>query len=430
MDIFTKKMYVLVLLLIFIIGGTVTVIKIIEEQKYVRHGETPPDIRPPPPLPKTPEQKYDKDIEQKEPLTLDHDDILTIENANYRAYDTIVLKDRAMLIIKNAFFEHRSKTGKPVTLSVRGESRVIFEQVDLHTSCEQKTAWQFKENSTFEGSNITQVLGCEPTIFAQENARVTIAQWNGASLDICDQSRVSLRRAEHLSVALCFPPDTTADEKLPLTSINYVFPNTLEKNIAFNLAMKDASVDRWIIGIQPQTDVTIRDSQNLDVRIDARRPWIKKTLILENLRGRFFEDHTWNMLDTRLRLVNTDVDDFEPNAHDDNTIITRGSVYSRTDGNDGDAIMIIEDSTIGTIGAKKNAQITVRNSTITKSIHATGQSKIIVLGSSFRSAAETSDDGTSPAQTITVQDSAIIKLINSPWGGTTVEKASGRVIIQ
>ena len=180
----------------------------------------------------------------------------------------------------------------------------------------------------------------------------------------------------------------------------------------------------------PGTDITIRDSPAITIGVIVGLPWSGQTVELDNIGRQLYEDQTWEIVDARLRLVNTNVYRWEPNAFADNTLIVRNSDYSGSSINSGDAHYVIENSTLDFVLANERVTMVIRDSVIRGDVVARDDSHITLINTVVEGQLEPGEEKPRAMGNVFATGNGIVTLVNSTILGETFIEDNGEVIVE
>lgn len=120
----------------------------------------------------------------------------------------------------------------------------------------------------------------------------------------------------------------------------------------------------WGITVNPGSRVTINDTDSLVVTFDIGEPLKNTTVTLEGLKETRYDDQTWQMADTTLRLKNVKTNCWSPIAGGTNTLILKNSELADNAFSSGNAKIVVENSTTSFLRAKDSVEMTIKNSVI------------------------------------------------------------------
>lgn len=338
----------------------------------------------------TPEPTYSYEVVRTEPLVLRGDDVFEIVDTHFVMRADIELYDNAQLIIRDSYFEHRQEHSFQNMLWAYGDSSVRIERTRMDS--DGFIQWVFKDRSSLTSIDLDDDQSFVWHLFTDDSrATYRSARFNGT---VCDRSAADVEDSHDMEVELCFTDGITVDEALPAQINEYTFPNEGESGMDFTFTARNSSAGSWGISISANSDVVIRDVlTNLIVTFLIIPPWRDVEVELDGLRRGYYEDKTWELLDSRLRLINVMAGDFSPLVTEHNTLTIRDSDLADMVNHSGWANVIIENSVIGVVRAQEGVTITIRNSEVLGDVLAIDQGTVILENSTVGGQITELDEG-------------------------------------
>jgi hypothetical protein len=222
-----------------------------------------------------------------------------------------------------------------------------------------------------------------------------------------------------MEVELCYPAGSIVDQELPGAVEHFVFPDDNDSGVEMQVEIFDSTIDGWGVGIGPRQDVTIRNSPGVTVSVIVGLPWQEQTVVMEGLDKKHYDDETWRLVDSTLRLVNTRTYGWEVNvfAHR-NTLIVRDSNFTGPTINSDHSTEIIERSAMALVRGQEFVQLFIRDSLITGDVIATDNSVITLERCVVGIAGD-------PRSQVIATDNAKVVLIDTTVHGTQVTEEQG-----
>lgn len=313
------------------------------------------------------------------PIILAGTQSMVISN-NLAFKNNIVLRDDAVLIIRNATFSHLSDFSGQYQLQAYDRSRVIIENATIKSSL--WTHWRFEQDSSLQMIN---VVNDESFIWSgfQDRAKAVALGVSKFWGTVADGSSFIVDGAQSTFIETVFSPGSTVNESYPKTigAAGYAFPNAGDAGALPRLDLKNVTATQWGITYVPGTAVIIADSDPVTVTFRIDRQFTGLTAEFSNLRAQLYTDSTWTTGDATLRLVNTKTALWSPGTlANDSTLIIRDSDLADVALGGGNSTVIISNSTITFLRANNSQRFTVTGSTVNGDVVATGNSVITLIG--------------------------------------------------
>lgn len=325
-------------------------------------------------------RQYSKFVVQNEPVLLTGDQVLEIKDTHYVVNNSITVRDNAKLIVENSFLEHRKDHAFQYELKAQDQAKVILKNVKIVNECNGAYNWTFRNYASLSAENV-DMPSCGTWNVLAGSATAAIKNWDKVGASICDYAVTTVEDSDNTQLQLCYGPTAVVDEELPTSTLaSYAFPNDNEKNVNSKLTLTNSSVARWGAMVQPATNVTIRNSPSVNMSIVVGYPWRGQNIVLDGLQNALYADQTWQIGDARLQVVNTRIDNWEPNVWEDNTLTIRNMEYFGSTSNGRTAAYTINNATVlGPMRTSENVRMTVKNSLIKDDVIAVEDSIITLF---------------------------------------------------
>lgn len=343
-----------------------------------------------------PTKSYSKQVTNNKPLTLTGNEILEITDTHYIQKNDIVLKDNSKLIIKNSSFEHLGDHSFQYWLYAWNNSQVIVENSQITSS--PWLNWNFYNFSSLTLNKVDQSKSNIWHYFPN-NSKVIVKNSRFAGT-LANDAQADIDGSKDTFIELVFMPGSQVEENLPkLVTKEYIFPNNNDQLTSkMKLSLKNSTMPNWGITVTENDKVTIRDTENLTVTFSFGYLFINETIELSDLKVKKYADSSWNFKDTTLRLINTKTNKWSPIVGGENTLVIKNSQLADNAFSNGQAKIIIEDSTAQFLRAKDEVQMTIKNTKVEGDVIA--------------------------------QDNSKVTLINTKVGGKKVTQGNGKIIEQ
>lgn len=357
-------------------------------------------------------------------IVLTGDQVMEINDTWFIMRNNIVLRDRAKLIIRDSVMQHQKDYLFQYSIDAFGSSQVVIERSAVHTNCTGSFNWNFFDQASLNGDIVTQ-LHCNTYHYFTHQSSAVIRAWDGFSFTLCERTNVSIERSSTIEAELCYPSGSVLDEALPQKISSLTLPGPRSSGVGWRLQLKDSVIDQWGIGLVPRTSVTIRDAHALSISVVVGNPWQNETVTLEGIRPRLYQDTTFRVVDTTLRLVNSKVEGWEINAFGTgNTLIIRDSEYTGSAINSGNAKYIIENTTLYILRGQENVEMTLRNCRLVGDAVATENSKITLINSTVAKQPGGSNGN------VFASGNGVVTLVNTVVEGEKRTEGNGRIVVQ
>ena len=331
-----------------------------------------------------------------EPIVLSGSQSLTIVDSHYVQHNSIVLKDDAALIIRGSFFEHRHDYSFQYHLKAYDNASVIIENSEVSSS--EWLNWHFEGNTSLVLQNVNNQGSAIWHVF-QASASAKVTKVDKFLATMVDNAVFDVEQTQATFIEFVYPVGATVDESFPQVMNVYTFPNKSDSGIKTRLTIKNSKALSWGITVNPESDVTIRDTHSLVVTFNIGAPFRNVTAEFSNLFVQYHDDKTWEIgrPDTRLRLINTKTERWSPIAAVNNTLIVKNSEIADNAFSFGDAKVVYENCMIAFLHANDQVHMRIKDSVVEGDVVATGNS--------------------------------VIELIDTRVDGKMVEKDNGRIIV-
>jgi hypothetical protein len=333
-------------------------------------------------------------VVNKEALVLSGHESLEMTNSHYTQNNNIILKDTATLIIRDSFFDHRHDYSFQYRLRAYDNASVVIENSTLRSS--DWLNWFFDGHSSLVLRNVTNGQSTIWHVF-QGYARATVDRTAKFGATMSDQVEFDIADTATTFIEFVFPPGSSVDEAFPAAMSDYSFPNDGERGIRTKLRIKNSRAWSWGITVNAGTSATIRDTHSLVVTFHLGKPYNNVTAEFSGLLPEHHEDQTWQIRDTRLRLINTKTERWSPIVSGHNTLIVRDSAIADNAFSFDNANVVYDRCVISFLHGNDQVHMRIKDSVVEGDVVATGNS--------------------------------VIELINTRVEGKIVEKNNGRIIV-
>ncbi|MDA1188610.1 MAG: chitobiase/beta-hexosaminidase C-terminal domain-containing protein [Chloroflexi bacterium] len=372
---------------------------------------------------------YSSFVENTEPLQLSGDDVLEIADTYYIMANDILLSDNATLIIRDSTLFYKEDHAFQYGLTATGNSKVIFSDSRLFTACTGSLNWHIADDAVMNASNIVMPT-CNIWTLVSGHGTANVDNWDLYGGTTCDNATLDISNSRDMELELCFPQNAVVDAVLPTEIDEFVIPQPIDQNVNFTVRVTDSTVDGWGVGVPPGSDITIRDTPAVTISVTMGFPWTGETVVLDGLAKKLYEDQTWEIVDAKLRLVNTRTYGWEPNVFgNDNTMIIRNSDYSGNSVNSSNGKYVVENSTTGLMMSFESVEMTISGSTIIGDVIASQNSVITLVDSVVGRPQRPDEDDPVPYGNVIARDNGTVILINTRVWGEIREQGDGKVVV-
>jgi hypothetical protein len=291
----------------------------------------------------------------------------------------IVLRDDAVLTIRNATFSHLSDFSGQYTLAAYDRARVVIENSTITSS--PWINWRFEQDASLQMTNVTNRDSLIWHAF-EDRARAVAVGVSRFTGTVSDSSSFIGDGAEFTFIETVYPRGGTVNEAYPhsIGNAGYAFPNTGEGGGVFpRITLRNVTSTAWGITYVPESSVTITDTDSLVVtfRIDERFSGL--TAEFSNLGAKHYVDQTWTTGGASLRLVNTKTLPWSPLVSGNhNTLIVRDSELADFAMGSGYSNAFFYNSTLSFVRAQFGTRVTLTGCTVTGDVVA-GENGVITL---------------------------------------------------
>ena len=352
-------------------------------------------------------------------IVLTGNEELLIEDTYFVHTKGIELRDDARLTVRNARVFHVIAFNMEFGLNAFGDSNVVLDNAQIETACTGSLNWNYFERSSLSANGVS-LPACNTWSLVTDSASATIDGWDYFGGTVCDFGNVDIRNSIDMEIELCYPANAVVDEDLTTDIDEFAFPNENDSGINWSLHIVNSSIDGWGITLAPGVDATFRNGA-ATVSVIVGHPWQGQTIILDRIDKKVYEDTTFEVVDAKLRLINTRIYGWEANVWNGNTLIVRNSNFSGATLNGGESFEIIENSVLGLVRGQDRVNITVRNARIQGDVIATENSVVTLIDSIVE---RTGDD--SGGNVFAVGNGSVV-LIGTEVQGNRVTEDNGTI---
>ena len=277
------------------------------------------------------------------------------------------------------------------------------------------------ESATPPTIPVPNTVGAEPRP-TPDTARVPTGDPTAALTPIAPLDPTSIPQTPVAAPSIELLDDRqTGEQRIRITS------STAGTSIRYTTAGNPPTVDEGIV----YRDITIRDAPAVTVSIVVGSPWQDQTVDLDNLRRQLYEDKTWQIVDSTLRLHNVSTYGWEPNVYGtNNTLIIRDSDFSGSNLSGGANRVIVENSTMGAMATQQGVQMEIRGSTVKGDVIARDDSSITLIDTLVEAQELPGSDGDTVFGDVFAVDNATVTLVDSVVEGQTTTEGNGLIVIE
>jgi hypothetical protein len=353
----------------------------------------PPLASPTAPLKTMPTGRvYAKAISNDQPIILTGDEVLEITNTRFTQKHNIVLKDRAKLIIKDSQFELLNGTNTTRSVEVKDYSQIKVINSDLRVAPGITFKVTDHGSVSYSGSSMAaDATSGIPWHEVDKDASVMVygAPFHGS---IKDRAKITIDRSADVFLDMDLN-GAIIDEAFPRTMTEYAFPGHNDRNVYFKLAITNSVAYRWGIKTYPTSNITVRDTDGINIGMVFGWPLENATIELDGLQTGKFEDRAITARQMKLRLINTTVSEWIPVVGDSNTLRIKNASLTAQQWDWGWANITLENCVIPSARTKQNVTMTLKDCTVNGDITATDDSKIILINTTVAGNQKTRGNG-------------------------------------
>lgn len=337
-----------------------------------------------------------KTIINGEAILLSGNDVLKIVNSHYTHKNDIILRDNAKLIIQNSFFKHHHDYSFQYGLKAHNNASVVIEDSEIQASAWLN--WNFYDNSSLRLANVHNLFSPWHSFLGSARAKVNIVEMFRATMSAYVE--FDIEDANRTFIETVYPAGSKVDEAFPEKITDYTFPNEGESGINTRLSIKDSQAKSWGITVNPDSDITIRDTHSLVVTFHIAKHYENVVAEFSDLKVKNYENQKWCVPgnNTLFHLINTKTERWSPIVSGNNTLIVKNSDVADNAFSYGNARIVYDNCTISLLRANDRVRMTIKDSVVKGDVVATGNSTI--------------------------------ELINTEVGGRIVEKDNGRITLK
>jgi len=358
-----------------------------------------------------------------EPLVLSGDETMEIADAYFIMENDILLSDSATLVIRDSTLFYKEDHAFQYGLTASGDSRVVFSDSRLITACTGSLNWHITDSAVMDARNIDMPT-CNIWTLISRSGTANVVDWDYYGGTTCENGTLDISQSSDMELELCFPQNAVVDAVLPIEIDEFVIPRATDQNVTFTVRVTDSTVDGWGVGVPPGSDITIRDTPAVTISITVGLPWQGETVVLDGLAKKLYEDQTWDIVDAKLRLVNTRTYGWELNVFAlDNTLVIRNSDYSGSSVNSSNGKYVVENSMTGLMMSFEQVEMAISDSLVIGDVIAADGSTITLVDSVV------GVEGAEGFGHVIARDNGTVILINTVVWGEIREQGNGRVLI-
>ncbi|MFC2038479.1 hypothetical protein ACFLUG_01755 [Chloroflexota bacterium] len=318
-------------------------------------------------------------------LILSGDEVLEYSNTRLILKGNMVIRDRARFIATNVILDQPQEYNKQYGIQVKDNATFDLENVFIDSG----GPWLNIDFMDSSRVNLTRVWGTNtniPWYTVQNSARVSIEESEMGMTPFGDYTGNLSIKNSSIMLELSVPGESQVEITLPFGyTPNWTFPSSGDSGITYHIQVEDSWLRSSGMGLSPGANVTIRDTETIVLLLGVGWNGSGAKVELKDLQPGFIEDRTWKADGATLRVINTYINEWYPNA-----------------GGNGELTLI--DSKVNEMEPWGEAKVIIRNSHLSV-IHANNEVEIWVYDS------QVDFD-------VVARDESVIHLFNTTVGGT------------
>ncbi|MSU75507.1 MAG: hypothetical protein EXS55_03275 [Candidatus Magasanikbacteria bacterium] len=321
---------------------------------------------------------YAKAVINDQPITLTGDEVMEISNTNFLQKHNIILKDRSQLIIKDSQFEQQNSRSVGHYLEARDFAQIKITNSDLRFS--PGTTWRITDHASLNYSGSSMAADATSGIVWHEVTKEAKVDVYGTPFhaSVTDRVQITIDRSPDVFLDLNVN-GAIMNEDFPRAPIDYVFPGHNDHNIYFKIKITNSVAYRWGIKLSPVNDVTINNTDGVNIGLVFGWPLENATIALDGLKVGKFEDRIIVARQMKLRLINTTVTEWIPVVGDNNTLQIKNAALASQQWDWGWANVVLENCVIPSARAKNNVTMTLKDCAVNGDVTALDDGKIILI---------------------------------------------------
>ena len=325
---------------------------------------------------------FAKAVDNNQSIVLAGDDVMVISNTNFVQNQNIILRDRAELIIKDSAFTQNSSGPGVRYLEARDYSQIKISNSDLRFS--PGTNWRITDHASLNITGSSVAADATSGIVWHEITKDAKVEIFGAPFhaSITDRANISIDRSPDVFLDLDLN-GAIVDQEFPRVLTDFNFPAFGGHNVYFKVHITNSVAYRWGIKTSPMSNVTVRNTDGLNVGLVFGWPLENATIALDGLQLAHYDDRLITARQMKLRLINTTVSEWIPVAGDSNTLQISNANLSAQQWDWGWANVSLSNCVIPAARAKQNVTMTLKDCSVNGDVTAADDSKITLVNSTI-----------------------------------------------
>lgn len=307
-----------------------------------------------------------------------HQGDLVIENEIYEIIDkkfvlegNLIIKDSGKVIIKNSELGFLQRYNNHYGIEVHDHSSLIMDNVKIKTNKKWLTA-NFNDYAEVTFNKVTSWDDNIPWYNARKDSKVSITE-STIGITVSERTEVDAINS-NLFFELIFD-ESQGEINFPIGYVKDFAMDVENGQGTYSISAKDTTL-KWGATLNKNSDITFTNTK-LTLGINAgssnkKEPSIK----VSDLKAKKYSDFTLNFDTNRIKLINTEVTSWYPQAFQEATLEITYSDLADLQWNSGNAHVIVRDSTSSMVFGRDNVQYDIYDSKIKGDIVATDNSKI------------------------------------------------------
>ncbi|MFQ5860606.1 MAG: hypothetical protein ACE5IG_03540 [Dehalococcoidia bacterium] len=339
-----------------------------------------------------PKPQVQETVVQEGDLVLSEDRVFELSDVRFILRGNLVVRDRATFRAINVILEVPQEYNRQHGIKVQNNATFELQNVFIDSG----GPWlniDFMDRSQVTLKSVWSPDPNIPWYTAQENTQVLIEDsvvgmtpYEGAT------ARMTIRRS-NVWIELLIPSEGRVNASFPSGFTEaWGFPSSGDSGISYAIQAEQTIFRQWSMGLAPGARVTVRDTDPINFLFGVGWTWSGAVAELRDLRPGYVADRTWEADGAVLRLVNTYVGEWYPNAGGNGELTIVDSELGEMEPW-GEAKVIIRNSRVEVIHASEQVQVWVYDSVIDHDVITFDQAVVHLFNTEVRGEIRAVDNG-------------------------------------
>ncbi len=295
------------------------------------------------------------------------DELFEITDKKFILEGNLIIKNSGKVVVTNSELVFPQEYNNHYRIQVRDHSKLILDNVEIKTN----KKWMYASFFNYAEVTLNKVKSWDdniPWYSAEDDTKVSVID-SSLGITVGDRSEVNAVKS-NMFFELIFD-DAEGEINLPTGYVKDFMLGVENGDGTYTISAKDSILNEWGATLNKDSDITFKDSKlTLGMNIDSSE------IKVSDLKAKKYQDFTLNFGTNRVKLINTEVTSWYPQAFEKATLDISYSDLADLQWNSGSSHVIVRDSTSSMVFGRDSVVYEIYDSKIEGDVIATENSKI------------------------------------------------------